>query len=404
MTEDRMLSRLADRVVTEQDRAPGLVLDESKGLARLRRASATLPRRRRGWLVAAALACALAVYALWVWRAGPPAPLDYRVELTSVATGQWIEAPEPTKLSFSDGTRLVLAAGARARVAEIAAEGANIELGGGSLDAEVEPRSEASWRLMAGPYAVQVTGTAFTMQWDPDTQQLLITMREGSVRVTGPSLGAGRDLHAPEHLEVQVVSPRAESSTAAETADIDTPSPTTAPSSSAPVAVVQLPAAARPPVPQAGWRQLDGQGLRHEAMQQAEQTGIEALLSNEDAAGLLRLAQITRLEGDGATSQRFLAALRRRFPETLQAQTASYLAGKGHYDAGRYGRAVADLQAYRAAAPDGAFAREAQMLLILSLHALGDARAGTLARAYLAKHGNDVHAARVRKALAAPSP
>ena len=60
---------------------------------------------------------------------------------------------------------------------------------------------------------------------------------------------------------------------------------------------------------------------------------------------------------------------------------------------------MADPQAYLAAAPGGPFAREANVLLILSLHALGDPRAATLARAYLAKHGNDVHAARVRQAL-----
>lgn len=389
MSQDR-LSRLAEQVVAEQDEAQSLTLDTERGLTRLRRATQTSSSRRPHRLLAAALAATLGTLALWGWYRRS-VPLTFEVTQQAPAAGEWLAPVESSTLAFSDGTRVTVDGGSRARVAAIDAEGATIELDRGAIRAEVEPRSGARWRMQAGPYAVLVTGTAFVMRWDPDTKQLHIEMIEGSVRVTGPDLGDGRDLAAPQRLHL---APRPETSSVATSTASPAHAVTVEPSAT--VAPTAAPASS------VSWRELDAKGLRSEAMDEVRRTGQPALVAREDAAGLLRLAQIARLEGDNATSQRFLSALRRRFPETLQAQTATYLAGKSHHDTGRHEAAIADLQAYLAMAPDGAFAREAQVLLILSLLALGDPRADGQARAYLAKHGDDVHAPRIRKALATP--
>ena len=92
----------------------------------------------------------------------------------------------------------------RARVVETEQNGASLALENGTLTAEVVHKPQAAWRLIAGPFAVRVTGTRFDLQWDSAAQKFAITVREGSVGVAGSILGAERPVRAGETLLASV--------------------------------------------------------------------------------------------------------------------------------------------------------------------------------------------------------
>ena len=82
--------------------------------------------------------------------------------------------------------------------------GAQIALENGSLEANVVHTGESAWSLSAGPFSVRVTGTKFSLSWDPDHERFSIRVTQGSVAVAGSVIGAERPLRAGETLVVSV--------------------------------------------------------------------------------------------------------------------------------------------------------------------------------------------------------
>jgi len=131
-------------------------------------------------------------------------PLTFTVDGGGRSRGGDIQAESVagSDVVFSDGTEVQLAAKARLRVAPPGPHGARMRLQGGEAHFQVVHRPRAAWFVEAGPYVVEVTGTAFDVRWSEVEQVVEVQMRSGSVRVSGPllsdrvTLGRGQRLVA----------------------------------------------------------------------------------------------------------------------------------------------------------------------------------------------------------------
>ena len=160
-----------------------------------------------GLSMAAAL-CVAAVALFVVLRT--PSRLAFTVDGSTGQAQTWLAAPaaRPLLVQFSDGTRLQVDPLSRARVVDTDANGASIALESGSLSAQVVHTSHSAWRLIAGPFAVRVTGTRFDLRWDSASQRFSISVLEGSVGVAGSIVGAERPVRAGETLVASVAEAR----------------------------------------------------------------------------------------------------------------------------------------------------------------------------------------------------
>src|SRR5262249_7036672 len=93
-------------------------------------------------------------------------------------------------LRFSDGSQVTLPPHAQAHVDALDPHGATVALEGGTVDVSVVHRAKTRWSVRAGRYTIRVTGTKFSAGWDRKTDTLTVTMREGSIEVTGPGMKA----------------------------------------------------------------------------------------------------------------------------------------------------------------------------------------------------------------------
>lgn len=154
------------------------------------------------WLPLAA-ACSLALFVGWQWH-------TTNAVLQVVATRGGTSAepsvgammPEGTELRFSEGTLARVQKNSRAMVSHLDARGATVTLAEGSLHLKVVKRPRAAWRVEAGPYLVQVTGTQFDVHWNEARKHFQIDLHEGSVNVSGPSLLSPQRLAAGHTLRV----------------------------------------------------------------------------------------------------------------------------------------------------------------------------------------------------------
>jgi len=132
-----------------------------------------------------------------------PRPVSYVVGGGATVSGAGVEAApagEPARLSFSEGTEVSLAAGARVTVAERTRRGAVLELEHGQAHFHVVHRRGARWSVVAGPFIVEVTGTEFTVDWSPVAGRMVVDLITGAVRVAGARVAGAVELHAGERL------------------------------------------------------------------------------------------------------------------------------------------------------------------------------------------------------------
>ncbi|NUQ77729.1 MAG: FecR domain-containing protein [Polyangiaceae bacterium] len=375
----------------------------------------------RSWQVRLAFAVATAAAAaivLWSGWLAQPSALEYTVDGSRGAIGAWIAAPsEPVSVRFSDGTKIELAAEARARVTRADEDGASVLLERGSLRANVVHQSDATrWSLHVGPFEIVVTGTELAVVWDPTLETLLVTMVEGRVVVTGPLLEGGRSLSAGERLKIDVrmqqitisAGPSAESSPPAVSSDVGSIKPAPSAPSAAPQEL-RAPAeepSRKPestPHPEAtnaaapGWRELAASGKPKEALEAAEREGFGGVLASASPADLLTLADAARYAGDFPKAKASLLAARQRGAKGRSA----FLLGKLCADhLGSPGEAVAWLSTYLAEEPGGSLAEQALGRLIELKQRSGDtAGARASAETYLARYPNGAFAPLAKAAL-----
>jgi hypothetical protein len=171
-------------------------------LARARKPPLPARPRRALWVAVGAAVFALLLGAFKLVELVHGAPLTYAVRGGLLRSGGQIEAlgSDAALVRFSDGTEIALDGGARLAVTASGPHGAHLRLRSGRAHFQVIHRSAAAWTVEAGPYVVEVTGTAFDLRWSEAEQIAELKMQAGSVRVSGPLLSEKVALGKGQHM------------------------------------------------------------------------------------------------------------------------------------------------------------------------------------------------------------
>lgn len=366
--------------------------------------------RRAAWGAASvAFAATVVAIVLLVLRGDPALSFTVGAARDPGAVGQWVapDGDSPLDLSFSEGTVVTLAPGARTRVTEATQRGASLVIERGAIHAAVKHREEdTQWSFSAGPYKVRVTGTTLDAHWDPTTETFELTMLEGSVLVSGPRLPSGRAVVAGERLvatptgmelragavaRVEASASPSSSSPPPTASEASTAAPSAAPSSASSAIV----AAADPSATadDGGWRALMRAGKYKDAMEAAERAGFSAEAGRASAKDLMALADTARFAGRPERAKEALLAMRRRFGSR---GTTAFLLGKISADQLRSpGDAITWFEIYLQEEPGGALAEQA-LGRILEMKKRDAGAARLVAERYLARYPNGAYAALAR--------
>jgi hypothetical protein len=369
--------------------------------------------------------------------------------------GEWVaaDARSPRVVRFSDHSALQLAPGARMRVTTTTPSGADLLLERGAMHvdvaherptaaAEAPPAASASpetprakrWAVRAGPFEVRVTGTIFDAAWDPMAERFELTMIEGRVLVTGPSLPPERAVVGGERLIVSVRDGKMVLSSVSVALGNPVGVPQTPPGSvgepvsagdgasapvasgdavpqGAPVAVgdpsrvgsarasapkeKEKDTATEPPLQ---WRDLAGKGRYRDAFVAAEAAGFSAEVERAPADDLLVLADAARFSGSPARAKEALLAARRRFGTRGQ---SAFLLGKIAADQqGSPGEAVTWFETYLREQPGGPLAEQALGRIVDLARRIGPDAAAMAGNRYLARYPDGSYAALARSLVA----
>jgi hypothetical protein len=355
------------------------------------------PSRRRLYASLAAT-CSIAFALVVVLYMRRPKPISFVVgdPPVSQTVGDWVAAGESNiGVSFSDGSVLSLAPGARARVTGTSPDGAEILIERGTVGAVITHTSgRRDWSFLAGPFRIHVTGTAFDAKWNPNDEVLEVDMREGVVVVEGPLLPPNRTVAAGERLIVSVLdsrmellagtaapAPSAQASAASTAAAAPSCPATTSPSvSTAAPPSTAMASATASAKPAETWRDLAQRGKHKEAMSLLSDDQFASLVDGSGAAELLTLADAARLGGRADRARSALLQARKRGARGQ----SGFLLGKISADQlGSPGDAIGWFEAYLSEDPNGPLAEQALgRILELEQHGSGDAARAT-ARRYL---------------------
>jgi ferric-dicitrate binding protein FerR (iron transport regulator) len=171
-------------------------------LAALRERRRRSSRHRPRWLLAAAALIILAGAGGLAWKRHGAARIAYEVSGGLVSDSGYVRSTGSSgaRLIFTDGTRIDLQDGARARIASADAHGARVAIENGHAALNVARTPSGRWFVDAGPFVIQVTGTQFDVDWSSYDDTLSVDLHEGSLMVSGPPAPAGVLLRAGQRL------------------------------------------------------------------------------------------------------------------------------------------------------------------------------------------------------------
>lgn len=258
--------------------------------------------------------------------------LSYRVDNQEPPAGGYILVPETADslVSFSDGSTVRMAARTRGRVVEVNSQGATVALDKGKVSVDIVPRPHAHWTFEAGPFRINVHGTAFTVAWNPADAVFEVRLLRGAISVVSPIAGpeiemlAGQSLMA--NLRDQTVTMGTTSravSPAAESAAI-APTPPEPPR--------EAPSAPTEPARWAhrGWMTALEKNRVGDILADADRFGRAAVLERADSDDLWAVANAARYAGRYLLAEQALSAHRRRFASSDRSREAAFLIGRLH--------------------------------------------------------------------------
>jgi len=442
MSENNLESLMRDvaRTVQGDARRRQLLPEIQARLAKLDEQSRQSQRAHGTWrltfLGAAACAAGIAVFVL------RPMPLSYAVDGAGAgragavgAIGERLVASDagPLSLRFSDGSQVMLPPHAQAHVDALDAHGATVALEGGTVDVSVVHRAKTHWSIRAGRYTIRVTGTKFSAGWDRKADTLTVTMREGSVEVTGPGMKAPARVVGGQRLRANdVTTERAgdapevvvEDATVAAKAPAEPPAPPVAQEEEAPAPpdTAEAEASPQPDAPKAasrreidrkaprgrhgaaptlvasndgGWRALYKHGKYPDGLAAAEREGFEEICARGGVQDVLSLGDLARLAHDYNRAEQAYRAANRRFDHPPEA-----VMNMGRIELDEHNNPAAAARwfdEYVKRFPQGAFAQEVAGLLLESRLKAGDnAGARDAAKAYLSSFPDGPRAKQAR--------
>lgn len=377
--------------------------------------SGALPSKSRRLVIALAALLGILGIAFGIERL-VARPLAYDVSGSSNPARNYISASAdlPATVRFSDGSAMSAAPGSRLRIDETRSNGARVLVERGSTTASIEHRRYSAWSFVAGPFEVHVTGTKFTIHWDPESERIDLTMLQGSVEIDSPigpsryAVTAGhrfsasvregivkmddtsvRETSASKHdeearaAEAKRLPPVAEEKTAR-------PAPVEHP-------YVPAPSSAAPPSSEP-WSKLVRRGAFGDVVAAAEARGTAGCLAECSAADLRALADAARYTGASTLAKQALLSLRSRFGSTHQGAAAAFLLGRTAESEGDLAAAERWYATYLRESPGGEFAADALAGRMLAASKRGSkAEAAGLASEYLNSYPQGAAAAAARK-------
>ena len=311
----------------------------------------------------------------------------------------------PTAVRFSEGSSIVLERGGRLRVLALESNGARVLVEKGAADVAIaHRRSPGKWRFEAGPVTVEVTGTRFRVDWNPEDRSFGIDLKEGSVIVGGDCLAGPRRVVRGDNLRL---------SCAPAVKMAKTESPSVQPvtpfrSSTEEGAPVRQHAVARRETREArssedgDWRALVAAGHYAEGVRAAERAGWTRVCRGANAVELLALADAARLSGETARAVEALMMLRQRFPGSTSAATGAFSLGRLAFERrGAYSEAARWFATYLDEQPHGPLMGDAVGRLMEARHRAGDQPAARRdAERYLQRFPEGPYAGTARVILA----
>jgi hypothetical protein len=303
-------------------------------------------------------------------------------------------------------------------VEERSSNGARVLLERGRTRVSVVHRDDSSWSFAAGPFEVKVTGTRFDLAWDPARESIDLTLSEGSVEVRGPfadapiAVRAGQRFHADMSSRSMTVvdgdgSAAAKVPTAsapvAPAATGAAPAPTVPAVSAVPDKVVREPApaaASATAAPRESWTKLVAGGHFETVIRLATDRDTGGCVRSCGAPDLRALADAARYTGRTDLAQQALLGLRDRFRGSGEERSAAFLLGRVEESRGAMARAQSWYETYLRERPSGELAAEALAGRMRAVSATSGRKAASpLAREYLSRYPNGVHAEAARAIL-----
>jgi len=388
---------------------------------------APVRRRRVAWGLAmtSAAAAAAVVAVVLLGRGARPLALDGGGALSAVEQPAGAAARE---VALDDGSRLVVAAGARIEPLENSPGRFDVALRRGRVDFRVAAPERRRWVVEAGRVTIEVFARQFSVYREEGAVE--VSVLDGAVVVRGDEVpGQAQRLSAGESLRVPGIpaapaTPEAKPATeppaiAAATEEahepvVEAPAPErksrrarTTPV--AETAVAKEEGAAEPTTAgEPSWRALAEQQRYGEAWERAGATdGVRAAAASQRASAdeLLALADLARLSGHPAEAAPLLERVVEAHPRDARAAIAAFTLGRIAFDdlhqparaATAFARAL-DAGGLPRGLEEDAFAR-----LVEALLRAGDrAAAEAAAQRYRAQFPEGRHRARVERWLAAP--
>jgi hypothetical protein len=373
-------------------------------------------QRRLTAASAAAVVCAGALTASYLHRTPTgEKPIEYRVAGNALPApiGKYV-APlpkQPLALRFSEGSVVELEPGARARVARTTTHGATVLIETGGANVNVVHRPATDWTILAGPYTVHVTGTAFNLDFEASSQRFELKMQSGVVSVEGPGLSHPVEVRRDQKFVHYVGDPnfeRREFDRATESLAAHEAAGTAEANPSEVIPTADAPALRRAigttsenstakESSRTGWAADVARGEYAAVLRKAKEKGWTQVLEESNTADLMAVANAARFLGRTDSSREAVDALRRRFKGTFAAQSATYLLGR-LVEPTSSKEAINWYLQYEREAPNGALVAEAAGRRLLLLQAAGD-RSGTerLAREYVSRFPDGPYAGVARK-------
>jgi TolA-binding protein len=330
-----------------------------------------------------------------------PSALTYTVNGGAPVPGGYIlpaPAPAAPTLSFSDGTRIQMAAEARGRVVDIDRHGGRIALEDGKAHVQVAHREGARWVFEAGPFLINVQGTAFSFGWNGRDARFELQMESGVVSVTGPVSGGEIVLRAGQRMAIDLHD--RETARAVPAAPAETPPAADTP----PAGHGAAQAAGSERWSPEGWGARLAEGRADLIVADARRIGLARVLARGSSEELAVLASAARYQRDDALARRALLTQRRRFPRSMRAAEASFLLGRIDDESGNdTRRALGWYDRYLREAPAGAYVSEALGRKMVVLQRTGrQAQASDIATDYLERFPTGTYAHAARALVRAP--
>jgi FecR protein len=380
--------------------------EASAGLAALH---ARLERRGRGrrlWAGLAAAAAVLVLVGLSLERYAAPAALSFHVDGGAIRDGYVQSAGENgSRIAFSDGSVITLGEHTRLHIHSLESRGGRFALEDGQVQVDVAHREGSDWKFYAGPFLIEVKGTAFDLRWKSALQRLELRLLRGNVSVHGPLSADPIVLNTGQALSISVPDRRVVVrglDSAAETEQPQAVAPAAAPEPSSEPAAA--PAASTTSVVDraSSWTAKLAAGRAADILEQVDRLGLEPSLAGRSAEDLAALADAARYRGRPEIALRALLMLRQRFSRSNAGIDAAFQLGRLE-QAAHPDEAIRWYDRYLQEAPAGPYAAEALGLEMVTVQRFyGSAGARPVAQKYLESYPSGAYAAAAKAIVQGP--